>query len=60
MNYTLLVHPERISYLENELKDRITVIGKTERDMIEVIIKIDHSLDILSVFHAGIKYGLKY
>lgn len=59
MNYTLLVHPERISYLENELKDHITVIGKTERDMIEVIIKIDHNLDILSVFHAGIKCGLK-
>ena len=58
MNYTLVVNPDRVQYLVKELGDNITIKEQEESSMIEVTIKIDCNLNILSVFHAGIECGL--
>jgi len=58
MNYILVINPDRVQYLVKELGDNIIVGEQEESGMIKITITINNSIDVLSVFHAGVRCGL--
>ena len=57
MNVELFISKDRVSYIVNELgADRVTVSEHNEdQDMIKF--ELDSQLDLLHMFHAGIRCG---
>jgi hypothetical protein len=56
MKYQLLVLTERLTFLQKELDNRLTVL-ETENNFTRIEITINDGMDILSVFHAGVMCG---
>ena len=60
MTYRIFVSDDRVEFLVNELGDKAKVLDKKEgMTTIPVEITIEDSMDILNVFHAGIRTGMK-
>jgi hypothetical protein len=56
MKYQLLVLNNRLTFLQKELDNRLTVL-ETENNFTRIEITINGDGDILSVFHAGVMCG---
>ena len=59
MKFQLSVLTERLKPLVQELTDHITVLSEHEEFTL-VEITVEGSLDLLCIFHAGIKAGTGY
>jgi len=57
MNVELFISKDRVSYIVNELgADKVTVSEHNEdQDMIKF--ELNSQLDVLYMFHAGVRYG---
>lgn len=62
MTYKIFISDDRVHYLINELGEKqIKVLDKPEGfTTTPVEVTIDSSVDLLSVFHAGVKAGIQY
>lgn len=50
---------DRLVYLQKNLGDKIVVLGEPDgTGQLKISIEIDDALDVMSVFHAGVSYGL--
>ncbi len=59
MIYEFVMLKERAPFLVKELGDKVTIGEDYKNDMIHVSVNIESSTDLLSFFHAGIKYGME-
>lgn len=57
MIYTFVMMKKRLPFLVKELGDKVTVGDDYKEEMVEVTVNIENGSDLLSVFHAGIKFG---
>ena len=57
MTYKVFVMNDRVKYLSQQLGDRVIVINE-ENNMTVVEVTINDSMDIISLFHAGVMAGL--
>jgi len=57
MTYKVFVINDRVKYLSQQLGDRVIVINE-EDNMTVVEVTINDSMDVLSLFHAGVMAGL--
>jgi len=57
MTYKVFVINDRVKYLSQQLGDRVIVINE-EDNMTVVEVTINDSMDIISLFHAGVMAGL--
>ena len=58
MKVELFVTKERVPYIVNELgADRITVTPEHNSDQDMISFELDSQLDLLHMFHAGIRFG---
>jgi hypothetical protein len=48
---------ERVPFLVKELGDKVTVGDDYKEDMVKITINIEGGTDLLSIFHAGVKFG---
>ena len=60
MKAEIFMHPERLAYLKEELKDKVTLTGDVDEETGQqrVAIEITSDTDLLFIFHAGVRYGL--
>jgi hypothetical protein len=60
MTYKIFITDDRIRHLINELGDRVKILDKKEKDMTTtpVEITINEGIDLLNVFHAGVRVGI--
>jgi len=58
MIYEFVMMKDRAPFLVKELGDKVTVGEDYKEDMVTVTVNIESSTDLLSFFHAGIKYGM--
>jgi hypothetical protein len=56
MKVELIISKERVPYILEEFKDRVTV-SDYDKDSDSVCFEITSQLDVLYVFHAGIRFG---
>lgn len=54
---TIAVSPDRVEPLVNELGNKAKVVGTFDECKV-IEITIANSIDLLSVYHAGIRYGM--
>lgn len=59
MKYQLSILTERLGPLVNELNDHITILSE-DNEFTRVEITINGTVDVLGVFHAGVKCGTNY
>ena len=59
MNYEFVMFKDRAPFLVKELSDKITIGEDHKEEFVNVSVNIESSTDLLSFFHAGIKYGLE-
>ena len=59
MIYEFVMLKERAPFLVKELGDKVTIGEDYKNDMIHISVNIESSTDLLSFFHAGIKYGME-
>jgi len=60
MTYRIWISDDRVEFLVNELGDKAKVLDKKEGVATTPIeITIEDSMDVLNVFHAGIRAGIK-
>ena len=58
MIVTILIHTDRLPFLQNTMGTRLTDVVDRGDDLINVTLEINNSIDVMNVFHAGISYGL--
>jgi hypothetical protein len=56
MKYQLLVLNDRLTFLQKELDNRLTVLG-TDDKFTQIEVTINNGGDILNIFHAGVMCG---
>jgi len=57
MNIELFISKDRVPYIVNELgADRVTV-SEHDEDQDMISFELNSQLDVLYMFHAGIRYG---
>ena len=55
----MYTYADRLSYLQTYLEDKIVVLGEPDQlGQIKISIDIQSSIDVMEVFHAGIRYGM--
>ena len=59
MIYTFVMFKDRAEALVSELKGIATLGEDHNEDMVTVSINIEDGSDLLSIFHAGTRYGLR-
>ena len=59
MNYEFVMFKDRAPFLVKELSDKITIGEDHKEEFVNVSVNIESSTDLLSFFHAGIKYGME-
>jgi hypothetical protein len=57
MIYQFVMMKERVPFLVKELGDKVTVGDDYKEVMVEITINIEGGTDLLSIFHAGVKFG---
>lgn len=57
MTTRIVVSPDRVDPLIKELDNKVKVVDTFDECKV-IEITIDDALDILSVYHAGIRYGM--
>ena len=57
MKYRLTVLNERAEFLIEELKENVTVLEKTDDDFTNLEVTINDNMELLNIFHAGVKTG---
>jgi len=58
----LIVSADRFPFIKEELGDKVEILKEYEsegKELIQFHIKIDDTLDLLSLFHAGVSCGCK-
>lgn len=59
MKAEIYMHTERLAYLQDELKDKVTTLGEPdESGQQKISIEITSDTDLIFIFHAGVRYGL--
>ena len=60
MKAEIFMSPERLAYLKEELKEKVTLIGDLDEETGQqrIAIEITSDTDFLFIFHAGVRYGL--
>ena len=59
MTYKIVVLKERVSFLVEELGKNITAGEDWSDDMVTVELNVNYNTDIIDIFHAGVRYGMK-
>jgi hypothetical protein len=55
----MYTYADRLSYLQTYLEDKIVVLGEPDQSgQVKISIDIQSSIDVMEVFHAGIRYGM--
>jgi hypothetical protein len=55
----MYTYADRLSYLQTYLSDKIVVLSEPdESGQLKISIDVNSSIDVMEVFHAGIKYGM--
>jgi len=58
----LIVSADRFPFIKEELGDKVEILKEYESDgkeLIQFYVKVDSTLDLLSLFHAGVSCGCK-
>lgn len=59
MKAEIYMHSDRLAYLQDELKDKVTVLSQPdESNQQKISIEITTDTDLIFIFHAGVRYGL--
>ena len=58
MTYQLSVLTERLKYLVKELNDHVTILSE-DGEFTTIEITINSMIDVLCVFHAGVRCGVE-
>ncbi len=59
MKAEIYMHTERLVYLQDELKDKVTTLSEPdESGQQKISIEITSDTDLIFIFHAGVRYGL--
>lgn len=59
MIYEFVMFKDRVPFLVKELGDKVTIGEDHKDDFVHVSVNIESGGDLLPIFHAGIKYGMK-
>jgi hypothetical protein len=58
MKVNVFTHSERLPYLQEELKEKLVVLSEVDTNgQVKISIDVIDGLDVLYIFHAGIKCG---
>lgn len=59
MKAEIYMHSDRLAYLQDELKDKVTILSQPdESSQQKISIEITTDTDLIFIFHAGVRYGL--
>lgn len=55
----IFTYTDRLVYLQEAMGDKIVVLSEPdENGQLKISIEVESGIDILDIFHAGVKYGL--
>jgi hypothetical protein len=59
MKAEIYMHTDRLAYLQEELKDKVTILSQPdESNQQKISIDLTSDTDLIFIFHAGVRYGL--
>lgn len=58
MTTAIVIDNTRVKPLVDQLSDKVKVIGPYDNNSTLLEVTLNDALDVLSVFHAGIRYGM--
>ena len=59
MKAEIYMHTDRLVYLQEELKDKVTILSQPdESNQQKISIDLTSDTDLIFIFHAGVRYGL--
>jgi hypothetical protein len=59
MIFEMYTHADRLVYLQNALEDKVVVLSEpSESGQLKISIDVRSSIDVMEIFHAGVKFGL--
>jgi hypothetical protein len=59
MKFEMYTHADRLVYLQKALENKIVVLSEPdELNQAKISVEIISPIDVMEVFHAGIRYGM--
>ena len=59
MKYKIYISENRVPYLQKQLgEDKVNILKKEGENLFYIELTINNSVDLLSVFHAGVSFGM--
>jgi hypothetical protein len=59
MKFEMYTHADRLVYLQKALENKIVVLSEPdELNQVKISVEMISSIDVMEVFHAGIRYGM--
>lgn len=59
MKAEIYMHTDRLAYLQEEMKDKVTILTQPdETGQQKISIDLTSDTDLIFIFHAGVRYGL--
>ena len=60
IEYPVILHKDMVPFVQAHLGDKCDIIEEYSPTQLAVTLTIENSLDLLAVFHSGIKYGIEF